>query len=88
MNEPVPGWHQPSTPPVGWVRHRPAPVSWGRTLWIAWCVFWAILWATLGWLVLPFLNLAVAVLALFAIAIGGPRRVEVVERRQLPPGRP
>lgn len=61
--------HQPRSAP-GW--------GWGRSLWIAWCILWAVGWLIAGLIFLPLLVLVP--LSLFAIALGRPR--EVVIRNQ------
>ena len=53
----------------------------GRALWIAWCICWALFWLLVGWTFAPILNLVLAVLSLFAIAIGRPREVVVYPPR-------
>jgi hypothetical protein len=73
----------PNLYPYGPLPQQPRPgTSLGRALWIAWCILWAITWLALTPLFLP--NIVLAVLSLFAIAIGRPKQVLVYPAAPLP----
>jgi Flp pilus assembly protein TadB len=35
-----------------------------RVVWLIWCVLWAIFWITVGWLLLPLVNVVLCALSL------------------------
>lgn len=44
-----------------------------RTLWIVWCILWAIAWASVGWLLFP-INLGMFVISIVLLFVPVGRR--------------
>jgi hypothetical protein len=71
----TPDPHVPTQPdPVPWGAGLPEPGTarrqpgWFRVAWTVWCLAWALVWITVGWLFAPMLvNVPMAVASLAAI---------------------
>lgn len=42
-------------------------MSKGKTAWFWWCFAWALFWITLGWFILPLINVFLFVLSIVAM---------------------